>query len=67
MPSHCPRRARTAPAWCSCRTIDAARTHCKAIVERIIGEEGQALLGWREVPINLTKIGQERRVGRAGV
>ncbi len=36
----------------------AAREHCKAIVERIVGEEGQVLLGWREVPIDLKKIGQ---------
>src|SRR6187200_529482 len=34
----------------------AARAHCKAIVERIIGEEGQRLLGWREVPIDLKAI-----------
>src|SRR6188508_1901448 len=30
-----------------------ARADCKAIVERVIGEEGQLLLGWREVPIDL--------------
>ena len=35
-----------------------ARAACKAIVERIVNEEGQALLGWREVPINLTRIGK---------
>ena len=35
-----------------------ARADCKAIVERIVVEEGQTLLGWREVPINLAKIGQ---------
>jgi len=35
-----------------------ARKNCKAIVERIIGEEGQMLLGWREVPTDLAKIGQ---------
>ena len=37
---------------------EAARKNCKAIVERIIGEEGQVLLGWREVPVDLAKIGQ---------
>ena len=35
-----------------------ARADCKAIVARIIGEEGQTLLGWRAVPINLDKVGQ---------
>ena len=34
------------------------RAECKAIVERIVVEEGQTLLGWREVPINLAKIGK---------
>ncbi len=36
----------------------AARAACKAIVERIVIEEGQTLLGWREVPINLSKVGK---------
>ena len=36
----------------------AARAACKAIIERIVVEEGQTLLGWREVPVNLAKIGQ---------
>ena len=40
---------------------------CKAIVERIVTEEGQTLLGWREVPINLSKVGKTRRVGGAGL
>ena len=35
-----------------------ARSECKAIVERIANDEGQTLLGWREVPINLEKIGK---------
>jgi glutamate synthase (ferredoxin) len=36
----------------------AARNECKAIAARIISEEGQALLGWRDVPVNLKAIGQ---------
>jgi glutamate synthase (NADPH/NADH) large chain len=35
-----------------------ARAACKSIVERIVNEEGQALLGWREVPVNLSKAGK---------
>ena len=34
-----------------------ARNACEVIVERIIREEGQALLGWREVPVDLGKVG----------
>ena len=36
----------------------SARAACKAIVERIVTEEGQAVLGWREVPTNLSKVGK---------
>ena len=31
----------------------------KAIFERIVKEEGQTVLGWREVPIDLAAVGQE--------
>ena len=37
---------------------DAKRAECKAIIERIVAEEGQQLLGWREVPVDLSKIGK---------
>ena len=59
--SRCRRRAPTAPAWCSSRTTPAASDACKAIVERIVAEEGQTLLGWRAVPIDLVEGRQERR------
>ncbi len=36
----------------------AARDGCRSTIERIIGEEGQTLLGWRAVPTDLAKIGQ---------
>jgi len=35
-----------------------ARSAAKTVVERIISEEGLALLGWREVPVDLTKVGK---------
>ncbi len=35
-----------------------ARSTCKAVVERIVAEEGQQVLGWREVPVDLTKVGK---------
>jgi len=31
---------------------EASRTHCKKMVEQIIAEQGQKLLGWRELPID---------------
>ena len=34
-----------------------ARAECAAIFSRIIEEEGQILLGWRDVPVNPTPIG----------
>ena len=35
-----------------------ARAACKAIIERIVNDEGQTLLGWRELPVNLAKVGK---------
>ena len=35
-----------------------ARETCKAFVSRILSEEGLALLGWRDVPVNLTRAGK---------
>lgn len=32
--------------------IDVERVHCKAEIERIIAEEGQTFLTWRQVPTN---------------
>ncbi|MFT4632803.1 MAG: glutamate synthase (NADPH/NADH) large chain [Candidatus Azotimanducaceae bacterium] len=32
--------------------IDVERAHCKAEIERIIAEEGQTFLTWRQVPTN---------------
>ena len=33
------------------------RAHCEAIIERVVEEEGQNFLGWREVPVSPDKIG----------
>lgn len=35
-----------------------AREACKAVVSRIVQEEGLRVLGWREVPVNLARIGK---------
>jgi glutamate synthase (NADPH/NADH) large chain/glutamate synthase (ferredoxin) len=39
----------------------AQRTSCEAVFERIIAEEGQRLLGWRDVPVNSDAIGPQAR------
>ena len=33
------------------------RAHCEAIIERVVQEEGQNFLGWRDVPVSPDKIG----------
>jgi glutamate synthase (NADPH/NADH) large chain len=38
-------------------TDEAARTTLKALVERVAAEEGQRVLGWRQVPVQLNKVG----------
>src|SRR6187551_156296 len=34
------------------------RAECKATIARIVDEEDQRLLGWRDVPVNLNKVGK---------
>src|SRR5437868_3418590 len=37
----------------------AARAECRAIVERAVRRHGPALFGWREVPVELTALGEK--------
>ena len=37
---------------------DQTRVECEALIERLIGEEGQVLLGWRDVPTDNSGLGQ---------
>ena len=39
----------------------AKRRACEEIFERVIGEEGQQFLGWRDVPIDATQCGEIAR------
>lgn len=41
-----------------------ARLFCEGIVERILKEENQKLLGWRELPVNINACGQLARATR---
>jgi glutamate synthase (ferredoxin) len=42
-------------------TLEAERRFCVEAFERIIAEEGQTLLGWREMPVDNTSIGDNAR------
>ncbi len=41
-----------------------ARLYCEGILEKIIREEQQILLGWREVPVNTSACGESARATR---
>ncbi|HEX4422966.1 MAG TPA: glutamate synthase large subunit, partial [Kofleriaceae bacterium] len=38
-----------------------ARAACETILEQVIAEEGQRVLGWRDVPIDVAHVGQTAR------
>ena len=63
----CRRSAATAPGWCSCRAIRRSRERVETLFEEIVIEEGQLVLGWRDVPTDDRDARSERRGGRAGV
>ena len=54
------RRAATAPGSCSCRTTSATATH-QGADRAIVDEEGQTLLGWRDVPTDNSLVGDSAR------
>jgi glutamate synthase (NADPH/NADH) large chain len=37
---------------------ETTRAHCQALLEHIIAEEGQTLIGWRDVPVNNSGLGE---------
>ena len=37
-------------ALCSCRATPTAASSCEEIVEKVVADEGQMFLGWRDVP-----------------
>ena len=54
-------RARTAPGWSSCRARSHERERLQRLVGPIVAEEGQELLGWRDLPTD------DRLVGASAV
>ena len=60
--SRCRRPASTAPAWCSCRATRRTRGQpSSARSSAIVAEEGQTLLGWRDVPTDDRLVGARAR------
>jgi glutamate synthase (NADPH/NADH) large chain len=37
---------------------DATRSHCEQVIEQTVAEEGQGVLGWRDVPTNNDGLGE---------
>ena len=35
---------------------------CESILEKVVADEGQVLLGWRDVPVDLSAIGERARI-----
>ncbi len=52
----------------SCRPLAAERAECKRVVEQLIAQQGQRLVGWRQVPVcpDEANIGPSARAGHAG-
>ncbi len=48
--SRCRLRANTAWAWCSCRRMRRSGRSAKGFSTAIVAEEGQRVLGWRDIP-----------------
>ena len=53
----CRRPASTASAWSSCRARPATARRSSGSFAQIIAEEGQRLIGWRDVPTDDSPIG----------
>ncbi len=45
-------------------TVEGDRQACEAIFERIVREEGQEMLGWRDVPTDNTSLGPTAQSGQ---
>src|SRR4051812_34462211 len=47
-----PQPGRYGVAMCFLTTDDAKRAQMESLLERVVAEEGQTLLGWRDVPVD---------------
>ena len=59
--SACRRRATTASAASSCRPTPPTAARVEELFEQIVREEGQTFLGWRDVPVDHSPLGQTAR------
>ena len=55
------RSASMAPASCSCRICAAERAEIMARFEAMVRDEGQIVLGWRDVPTDDSTVGESAR------
>ena len=63
--SRCRRSPATRPpAWCSCPPNEAGRAACAKIFDEVVREEGQTLLGWRDVPTDNATLGPTARASQ---
>ena len=58
----CPHPASTEWACCFCRPIPPQRQVCEEHFARIVEDEGQRLLGWRDVPTHNAALGRTARL-----
>jgi glutamate synthase (NADPH) large chain len=56
-----PQRRRYAIAQVFLPQDPEQRAACEQIFEEVIGEEGQRIIGWRDVPIDPSQVGQQAR------
>ena len=56
--------ANTGWGWLSCRKAERRRARCEEIIEATVQAEGQRFLGWRDVPVDESRIGKTARAVR---
>ena len=64
--SGCPRRACTASGTCSCRANPEGIALVEEIVNKAIAAEGLQVLGWRDVPVNSSDLGDSIKASEPG-
>ena len=62
--SSCRRADATASRCASCRPTAVEQAELRALLERTVADEGQLVLGWREVPTDDRRIGPTARASQ---
>ena len=61
----CPSRASMRSARCSCRATPRRARPSSGFLSDVVAEEGQVVLGWRDVPVDPSRCSARRQAGRA--